>query len=183
MHDEALHRVGPVLDAAGVRRCILVGHSDGASIASIYAGGVSDARVRGLVLMAPHYFVEPMCTAEIERARDAYETGDLRRRLARYHDNVEVAFGGWNGAWLNPAFREWDIREYLPYIRVPVLQVQGTGDPYGTTAQTDAMQAAAMSPVETVLVPGGHSPYLQAAEPTLDAITRFAQHLFRVHEP
>jgi pimeloyl-ACP methyl ester carboxylesterase len=183
MHDEALHRVGRVLDAAGVRRSILVGHSDGASIAAIYAGGVSDARVRGLVLMAPHYFVEPMCITEIERARDAYEEGGLRTRLARYHDNVDVAFRGWNGAWLNSAFRDWDISEFLPYIRVPVVQIQGTADPYGTTAQTDAMEAASMSPVETVLVPGGHSPYLQAAEPTLAAITRFAHHLFRVHEP
>ena len=183
MHDEALHRVGSVLDAAGVRRCILVGHSDGASIAAIYAGGVSDPRVRGLVLMAPHYFVEPMCIAEIERARDAYDEGGLRTRLARYHDNIDVAFRGWNGAWLNPAFRDWDLRDFLPYIRVPVLQIQGTADPYGTTAQTDAMEAAAMSPVETVLVPGGHSPYLQATEPTLAAITRFAHHLFRVHEP
>jgi pimeloyl-ACP methyl ester carboxylesterase len=183
MHDEARRRVGRVLDAAGVRRCILAGHSDGASIAAIYAGGVSDARVRGLVLMAPHYFVEPMCITEIERARDAYETGDLRRRLARYHEHVDVAFGGWNGAWLNPDFRVWDITEYLPHLRVPVLQVQGRDDPYGTVAQTDAMEAASMSPVETVLVPGGHSPYLQAAEPTLAAVTRFAYHLFRVHEP
>jgi pimeloyl-ACP methyl ester carboxylesterase len=183
MHEEALHRVGRVLDAAGVRRCVLVGHSDGASIAAIYAGGVADARVRGLVLMAPHYFVEPMCIAEIERARELYEAGDLRRRLARYHDNVDVAFRGWNGAWLHPDFRAWDISEYLPYIRVPVLQVQGRDDPYGTIAQTAAMEAAATAPVETVLVPGGHSPYLQAAEPTLAAVTRFVHHIFRVHEP
>ena len=182
MHDEALHRVNSVLDAAGVRRCILVGHSDGASIAAIYAGGVSDARVRGLVLMAPHYFVEPMCIAEIERARDIYEQGGLRTRLARYHDNVDIAFRGWNGAWLNPAFRDWDIRDFLPYIRVPVLQVQGTDDPYGTTAQTDAMEAGSMSPVETVLLPCGHSPHLQAAKPTLAAIIEFGRHLFRVHE-
>jgi pimeloyl-ACP methyl ester carboxylesterase len=182
MHDEALRRVRPVLDAASIHRCVLVGHSDGASIAAIYAGGGSDFRVRGLVLMAPHFFVEEMCLAEIARARDAYREGDLRARMARHHDHVDIAFHGWNGAWLSPEFRRWDIREYLPYIRVPVLQVQGTADPYGTTAQTDAMEAATMCPVETVLAPCGHSPHLQAAEPTLAAITRFAQHLFRVHE-
>lgn len=182
MHDEALQRVRPVLDAAGIRRCVLVGHSDGASIAAIYSGGVSDFRVRGLALMAPHYFVEEMCLAEIARARDAFAQGDLRARMARYHDHANVAFNGWNGAWLTPEFREWDIREYLPYIRVPALQVQGTEDPYGTAAQTDAMEAAAMCPVETILLPVGHSPHLQAVEPTLAAITQFAHHLFRMHE-
>ena len=173
MHDEALSVLGRVLDEAAIRRCVLVGHSDGASIAAIYAGGVQDFRVRGLVLLAPHYFVEDICISAIERSREAFSSGDLRRRLARYHDDVDVAFLGWNGAWLDPGFRTWDITEYLAYIRVPVLQVQGIADPYGTAAQPLAMQQAAYCPVETVMVPGGHAPHLEAAAPTMAAIAEF----------
>ena len=183
MHDEAFFVVGRVLDAAAIRRCILLGHSDGASIAAIYAGSVQDFRVRGVVLMAPHYFVEDICIEAIARARDAYTQGDLRARLARYHDHVDAAFLGWNGAWLDPGFRAWDITEYLAYIRVPVLQLQGTADPYGTTAQPRAAEQIACCPVETVMVPAGHAPHLEAAAQTLAAIADFTQCLFKLHEP
>jgi pimeloyl-ACP methyl ester carboxylesterase len=183
MHDEAFFELGRVLDAAAIRRCVLVGHSDGASIAAIYAGGVRDFRVCGLVLLAPHYFVEDICIAAIARARDAYVRGDLRTRLARHHDHVDVAFHGWNGAWLNPDFRAWDITEYLAHIRVPVLQLQGTADPYGTAAQPRAAEQAANCPVETVMVPGGHAPHLAATAQTLSAIADFTHRLFNVHEP
>jgi pimeloyl-ACP methyl ester carboxylesterase len=183
MHDEALAVLGRVLDAAAIRRCVLVGHSDGASIAAIYAGGVQDFRVRGLVLLAPHYFVEDICLAAIARARAAYAVGDLRTRLARYHDHVDVAFHGWNGAWLDPAFRAWDITEYLAHIHVPVLQLQGTADPYGTAAQPHAAEQTAGCPVETVMLPGGHAPHLEATAQTLSAIADFTHRLFKVHEP
>jgi pimeloyl-ACP methyl ester carboxylesterase len=120
MHDEALVTLPKVLDAIGFERGILLGHSDGASIATIYAGGMQDHRVRGLVLIAPHFFVEAVSLISISAARDAYETGTLRERLARYHgDNVDTAFWGWNRAWLDPDFARWDIRDSIGFIRIP----------------------------------------------------------------
>ncbi len=116
MHDEARDVLPRLLDAIGFRRGLLAGHSDGASIATIYAGSVEDHRVRGLVLMAPHFFTEDMGIAEIARAKEAYETTDLRQKLARWHADVDNAFRGWNDAWLDAKFRDWDITEPLAYI-------------------------------------------------------------------
>src|SRR5437016_6695819 len=127
MHDEAREVLPRLLDAIGFRRGLLLGHSDGASIAAIYAGSVQDHRVRGLVLIAPHFFTEDMGVAEIARAKVAYDKSDLRQKLARWHADVDNAFNGWNGAWLDPKFREWDITEVLAYIRVPILIVQEIG--------------------------------------------------------
>src|SRR5882762_1993549 len=135
MHIEALDVLPKLLDAIGFRRGLLVGHSDGASIAAIYAGSVQDHRVRGLTLIAPHFFTEDMGIAEIARAKEAYATTDLRQKLARWHANVDNAFRGWNDAWLDPEFRKWDITEPLAYIRVPILIVQGADDQYGTQRQ------------------------------------------------
>lgn len=184
MQREAEEILPPVLTAAGIRRCVLVGHSDGASIAAVYAGAAGDPRIRGLVLMAPHYFVEEMCLASIAQARTAYETGDLRRRLAHYHADVDSAFRGWNGAWLDPRFRtEFDITDYLPRIAVPVLQIQGTDDPYGTEAQPRRLQAVC-GRSDTLMLPGArHAPHLEAAEATLAAIARFAAACFRDEPP
>jgi len=178
MRVEARDVLPRVLDAAGVRRCILVGHSDGASIAAAHAAEVPDDRVRGLVLIAPHYFVEEMCLASIAQARRAYEQGDLRPRLARHHADVDNAFRGWNDAWLDPAFRTaFDIRALLGQIRVPILQVQGTDDPYGTQAQPLAAEREARCPVETLMLPGTrHAPHAEAPEVVLDAIAAFAGH-------
>ncbi len=134
MHDEAFEVLPAVLDQADVRKAILVGHSDGASIATIYAGGRQDFRVRGLVLMAPHFFVEDISVAQ-HRGGEGRPTssGDLRERLARYHgDNVDNAFRGWNGAWLDPAFRAWRIDDAVAHVRVPILIIQGKDDQYGT---------------------------------------------------
>ena len=179
MHDEALDVLPRVLDAIGFERGILLGHSDGASIATIYAGGVRDPRVLGLVLIAPHFFVEAVGLASIAEAKAAYETGTLRERLARYHgDNVDVAFWGWNRAWLDPEFEKWDIREYIGSIRVPMLIVQGSDDPYGTMAQVEAAQAASHSPVEVAVISGArHAAHIERAAPTLSAITAFVSPL------
>ena len=175
MHEEAEHCVGPVLDAAGIGACVLVGHSDGASIAALYAGQRRDARVRGLALLAPHFFVEDVCIDGIAAARERYRHGDLRARLARHHDDVDGAFWGWNGAWLDPAFRAWDITEAAAGIAVPTLVVQGLADPYGTAEQARVAARVIAAPVETLLLPGiGHSPHLEAAEATRDAVARFA---------
>jgi pimeloyl-ACP methyl ester carboxylesterase len=183
MHDEAREILPAVLDQAGVRKAILIGHSDGASIATIYAGSRQDFRVRGLVLIAPHFFVEDVSVRSIAAAKDAYETGDLRPRLAKHHRDVDVAFRGWNQAWLDPQFRDWRIDEYLAYIRVPILIVQGEDDQYGTPAQVAVAQREAYCPVEVRMLPGaGHSPQVDRPEDTLAAIGEFVTRVLAVHE-
>jgi pimeloyl-ACP methyl ester carboxylesterase len=179
MHDEALNTLRPLLDHIGVRRTILVGHSDGASIATIYAGGIQDHRIRGLVLMAPHFFTEQMGLDGIARTKSAFETTDLRARLARHHGaNVDGAFQGWSRAWLDPGFRAWDIREYLRTIRVPLLLIQGLDDDYGTLAQVDCAKTETMCPLEAVLLEGcGHAPHHEATDATLTAIAAFVRKL------
>jgi len=183
MHDEALGILGQVLDAAGVSRAILVGHSDGGSIATIYAGGVQDFRLRGEVLIAAHFFCEDVSITSIEAARVAYETTNLREKLARYHRDVDNAFWGWNGAWLDPAFRHWRIDDYVPTIRVPVMLVQGAADEYGTLAQFELFRAEAYCPVETVVVEGaGHSPHLSHPAVVLPAVAQFVARILALEE-
>jgi pimeloyl-ACP methyl ester carboxylesterase len=183
MHDEAREVLPALLDAIGFRRGLLLGHSDGASIAAIYAGTHQDHRVGGLVLMAPHFFTENVSIASIAEARQAYETGDLRPRLARWHENVDNAFYGWNGAWLDPDFRKWDITEQLGYIRVPILIVQGEHDQYGTVKQVEAAERDCYCPVEVALLSGAkHSPHRDAPEATLQAISDFVADVLRANE-
>jgi pimeloyl-ACP methyl ester carboxylesterase len=182
MHHEAREVLPRLLDAIGFQRGLLVGHSDGASIAAIYAGSVQDHRVRGLVLMAPHFFTEDVGIAEIARAKEAYDKGDLRAKLARWHADVDNAFRGWNEVWLNPEFRAWDITEELAYIRVPVLIVQGEDDQYGTVRQVEVATEECYCPVEVALLPGArHAPHREAPEVTLKAISEFANRLLRDH--
>ena len=174
MHDEARETLPCLLDEIGFQRGLLLGHSDGASIAAIYAGSKQDRRVGGLVLMAPHFFTEDPGIKSIEEARQAYEAGDLRARLARWHADVDNAFKGWNGAWLDPDFRQWDITEFLAYIRVPMLIVQGEDDQYGTVKQIEAAERECYCPVEVALLPKvKHSPQREAPEATLQAIADF----------
>jgi pimeloyl-ACP methyl ester carboxylesterase len=174
MHDEAREVLPRLLDTIGFQRGLLIGHSDGASIAAIYAGSHQDHRVGGLVLIAPHFFTEDAGIASIEEARKAYATTDLRARLARWHTHVDNAFKGWNGAWLDPDFRHWDITEQLAYIRVPMLIVQGEDDQYGTVKQIAVAQQECYCPFEVALLPGAkHSPQREAPEATLQAITEF----------
>jgi pimeloyl-ACP methyl ester carboxylesterase len=183
MHEEARDVLPAVLDEAGVRKAILIGHSDGASIAAIYAGSRQDFRVCGLVLIGPHFFVEDVSVRSIAAVKDAYETGDLRARLAKYHRDVDVAFWGWNRAWLDPDFRHWRIDEYLAYIRVPILIVQGEGDEYGTPAQIAVAQREAYCPVEIRMLPdAGHSPQVDRPEEALEAIGEFVTRVLAVHE-
>lgn len=183
MHDEAREILPALLDQAGIRKAILIGHSDGASIATIYAGSRQDFRVRGLVLIAPHFFVEDVSVGSIAAAKDAYETGDLRQRLAKYHRDVDGAFWGWNRAWLDPKFRSWRIDEYLPYIRVPILIIQGEDDQYGTRAQVAVAERETYCPVEVrMLRDAGHSPHADRADETLSAISEFVTRVLAVHE-
>src|ERR1700716_193968 len=182
MHEEAREVLPRVLEAAGFRRGLLVGHSDGASIAAIYAGSVQDHRVRGLALMAPHFFTEDMGIAEIVRAKLAFEQGTLRAKLERLHADPDNAFHNWCDPWLLPAFRKWDLTDALAHIRVPVLIVQGENDQYGTVRQIEVAQAECYCPVEVALLPNTrHAPYREAPEATLRAIADFANRLLRDH--
>jgi len=179
MHEEA-GLLPAVLDAAGIAKCILVGHSDGASIAAIHAGSRQDFRVRALALMAPHFFVEETTTRSIAETKRAYEQGDLRRRLARYHRHVDAAFHGWAEPWL--AFRGWSIEEELAHVRVPILIVQGLDDPYGSAAQIERARVVAYCPVEAVMLARcAHSPHLDRPDATLDAVAEFVERV-RQHE-
>jgi pimeloyl-ACP methyl ester carboxylesterase len=177
MHDEGLEVLPRLLDAAALDSVVLVGHSDGASIALVHAGGADEGgRVRGVAALAPHVFCEELSVASIAKARVAYETGDLRARLARHHgENVDVAFWGWNRAWLDPDFMRWSIEEYLPRIRVPVLVVQGREDEYGTAAQHERIAARCTGPTRVVVLDAcGHAPHRDQREATLSAIASFA---------
>jgi pimeloyl-ACP methyl ester carboxylesterase len=222
MHDEALVTLPQVLDAFAIREAILVGHSDGGSIALIHAGGVlkhEDTKstqtadrnrnelgalsphtlIRGLILEAPHVFVEEIGLESIRKIAEEYRTATvtvplsdagrmpanrpqdagapsvLKQRLARYHgENVDVTFRGWNDVWLNPEFQSWNIEEYLPHIRVPVLLIQGGDDKYGTLAQVKAIESACQGPVRTVMLADcGHSPHLDQPARTLEAMREF----------
>ena len=183
MHDEARAVLPRVLEAIGFRRGLLAGHSDGASIAAIYAGSVQDHRVRGLALMAPHFFTEDMGVDEIARAKAAFEAGPLRAKLARLHADPDNAFHNWCGPWLDPAFRTWDISDALAHIRVPVLIVQGENDQYGTMRQIEVARQECYCPVEVALLPGiRHAPYREAPAETLAAVAGFANRLLRDHD-
>jgi pimeloyl-ACP methyl ester carboxylesterase len=158
----------------------LLGHSDGGSIAAIYAGAHQDHRLQGIALIAPHFIVEDISVTSIAAIKAAYETTDLKAKLSRWHKDVDNAFYGWNGAWLDPKFRDWDISEYLAYIRVPVLVVQGRDDQYGTLRQVEIAQEECYCPVDLKIISdAGHSPHREAPGVTLDAIEQFAKAALR----
>ncbi len=229
MHDEALVVLPKVLDAFQIREAILVGHSDGGSIAIIHAGGTSKhedtkstkiadskrnelgelstrALIRGLILEAPHVFVEEIGLESIRAIAKEYRGGFvngrstnedagrmpaspvvgapsvLQQRLARYHgDQVDATFWGWIDVWLNPEFQSWNIEEYLPQIQIPVLLIQGADDRYGTWAQVKAIEAGCQTPVRTVLLADcGHSPHLDQPEQALTAMRKFVAEVFGV---
>lgn len=181
MQREATETLPKLLDAIGFGRGLLLGHSDGASIAAYYAGSHQDHRVNGVVLIAPHFFVEAEGLAEIAKAKITYETTDLRAKLARHHANVDVAFRGWNETWLDPTFATaFDITDALAYIRVPVLVIQGRDDRYGTLAQVRVVEDECYCPVETLILPGcGHAPHREKAGETLEAIAAFSDALLQ----
>jgi pimeloyl-ACP methyl ester carboxylesterase len=181
MQDEAKHSLPDLLSALSIRDAILVGHSDGASIAIVYCGGTDASRVRALVLEAPHVFVEEVSVRSIEQAADQYRNGDLAERLQRRHGaNTDSAFWGWNSAWLDPKFRAWNIEEYLPAISVPTLIIQGVNDEYGTVRQVDAIATQSGASVETRLLEDcGHSPHRDQPELTRAAMVQFVERVLR----
>jgi pimeloyl-ACP methyl ester carboxylesterase len=176
MHHEARVVLPAVLERLGVAHPVLVGHSDGASIALIHAA--MNADVRGLVLMAPHVFVEDRTVAGIEAVRREFETTDLPTRLARHHADAHAMFRGWSGIWLDPAFRSWNIEDVLPAVRCPVLLIQGEDDAYGTSAQLDAVARGVRGPVEACRLPAcGHSPHREREAETTVAMRGFLARL------
>ena len=183
MTREALDVLPALLDAIGFQRGVLLGHSDGASIASIYAGATGDHRLRGVVLIAPHFVVEDVSVASIAEIKTLYETTDLRAKLARWHRNVDNAFYGWNGAWLDPDFRRWDISDYLAYVRIPIAILQGEADQYGTIRQVEIAKEECYCPVDVTLIPRcGHSPHREATELTLATVSEFVRRILILHE-
>lgn len=180
MHHEGLVVLPQVLEQAGIERCVLVGHSDGGSIAIVYAGSAKQPeRLQGLILLAPHVFNEELSVESVRASREEYLKGDLRQRLERYHrDRVDDAFWGWNDVWLHPDFRDWNLEEYLPAICVPAILIQGKQDPYGTQRQLEAIEAGVSGPVQRVMLPAcGHAPHKDRPAATLETMVTFLRTL------
>ncbi|HTQ79831.1 MAG TPA: alpha/beta hydrolase [Thermoanaerobaculia bacterium] len=178
MHEEALEVLPAVLAHFGLGRVALFGHSDGASIALIYSGSHPEG-VAGLVLLAPHVFVEPVCLESIARLAAAYESTDLARRLGRYHEHTDAMFRAWADVWLRPEFALWNIEEVLPAVTAPVLVVQGEDDEYGTLRQVEAITRQVGGRAEALLLPGaGHSSHRDRPAEVLAATTRFLGRVF-----
>jgi len=176
MHREAREDLPGILAGLGSEPPILIGHSDGASIAIIYAG--SGHPVRGLVLIAPHVFVEPETVAAIESMRESFATSDMSERMGAYHRNPVATFHGWADIWLSPGFRDWNIEGDIRGIRCPTLMVQGDADEYGTERQLDAIDDGLSAPADRLLVSGaGHSPHLSHPGPVADAVVDFIDRL------
>jgi pimeloyl-ACP methyl ester carboxylesterase len=173
-HTEALDVLPALLAALDAPRPILVGHSDGASIALIHAGRHP---VTALVLLAPHVFVEDVTVAAIRETREQYVGGDLRARMARHHDDPDAAFWGWCDVWLDPAFRAWELDGDVARVRAPALLIQGADDPYGSLEQLDRIEAATAGAARRIVVGGGHSPHLEHPERVVAAIGAFAAEL------
>lgn len=172
MHHEAEVVLPLLLKEVGIERPILLGHSDGGSIALIYAGEHPDSP-RALVLEAPHLFVEDLSVESIAKIRTQYETTGLRSRLGRYHRDVDAAFWSWNDIWLDPRFRSWNIESYLHAIACPVLVIQGVEDEYGTIRQVEAIQQQLPSAEVLVLSNCGHSPHRDQPKATINRIAGF----------
>jgi pimeloyl-ACP methyl ester carboxylesterase len=168
-HDEALSVLPDLFDRLAVTDPVLVGHSDGASIALIHA---AHHPVGGLVLLAPHVFVEQLTVDAIRETREAFVGGGLRDRMARYHDDVDAAFWGWCDVWLDPAFRDWDLGPEAARVTAPTLVIQGADDPYGTLEQVERIEARVPAARRLVL-PGGHSPHLEHRAEVVAAIRAF----------
>ncbi len=179
MHREAEVVLPALQEQLGIAKPVLLGHSDGASIAIIFAGKYPDA-ARALILEAPHVFVEDVSVESIARAKTVYETTDLARKLARYHAHPDETFWGWNDIWLDPRFRSWNIEGYLDAIHCPVVVIQGEDDEYGTTRQVEAIQTR-VPQTEVLLLPNcAHAPHRDQPEATLKLIANFMAEISRV---
>jgi pimeloyl-ACP methyl ester carboxylesterase len=170
-HEEALDMLPALLAQLDAPAPLLVGHSDGASIALVHA---SAHAVSGLALLAPHVVVEDITVEAIRQTRREFEEGGLRERMARHHDDPDAAFHGWCDVWLDPAFRDWSLEREAAQVAAPTLLIQGADDPYGTLDQLDRIEARVGGPVQRLVVPGGHSPHLDEPDAVVKAIADFA---------
>ena len=181
MTREAMDVLPEILDMIGSKHVILLGHSDGATIAAIYGGSIEDHRVRALVLMAPHFFTEPEGLAEIAKAKTVYDDDGLKERMAKYHNDPDHTFRGWNDAWLHPDFKNWNVAEVIDYLRIPVLAIQGKADQYGSFAQIKEIDDRIYSPLDIVMLDDcRHSPLIDQPENTLNAVAEFVSRLNRI---
>ena len=181
MSHEALSVLPAVINHIGISKCILLGHSDGATISAIYAGSVEDFRVRGLVLIAPHFFTEKSGLAAIEDTKKAFSGGKLKDKLSKYHSDADATFHGWSDVWLNPDFQNWNVSEVIDYLRVPVLAIQGRNDEFGTAAQIEEIENRIYAPLDVEWLDDcGHSPHSEQAETSKDAVVEFAHRLHRI---
>lgn len=171
-HDrEALYSLPALLDALGIQSCYLFGHSDGATIALLAAANAGSSRYRGIILLAPHVFVESVTLAGIREAKQAYETGELKNKISRHHLDVDSVFYGWSDLWLSPEFRDWNIEAQLSSIRCPVIVMQGANDEYATYAQLHGIQGQ-IGHAQTLEIPDcGHFPH-RDSESTVISATR-----------
>jgi pimeloyl-ACP methyl ester carboxylesterase len=183
MTEEAEVWLPQLIQQLNYERIILVGHSDGGSIALIYAGTSNDGKLAGVITLAAHVFNEPICVAGIQQAKQAYQQGKLRQGLALYHgDNVDCAFWGWNDVWLNPAFLNFNIEAYLNNIQVPLLVVQGEDDEYGTLAQVESIVLQAGGYAEALVIPScKHSIHRQASDQLILAICKFTEQKLQIN--
>jgi pimeloyl-ACP methyl ester carboxylesterase len=178
MHIEAQKILPQVLQALGIKQHILIGHSDGGSIALVYAGDNPQPGLLGVVTMAAHVFCEQLTVTSIADARKNYATGELRKGLSRYHKDVDTAFWGWCHAWLDPDFMQWNLEEFLPSIQVPQLVIQGVNDPYGSHLQVESIESKSAGAVQVVMLEGcQHWPYKEQAEASLSAVADFVDGL------
>ncbi len=175
MHDEGLIVLPELIKTAGIKKCILIGHSDGGSVSIIYAGGTAALPLQGLITEAAHVFCEQISVKSIERAKETFLDGNLKENLEKYHgNNTDCAFWGWNGVWLHPDFLNWNLEEYLPKIRVPMLAIQGENDQYGTGAQINSIAEKAGKETKVLMLPDcRHSPHIEKEHQTLQAMTDF----------
>jgi pimeloyl-ACP methyl ester carboxylesterase len=174
VHDEALDSLPDVLNRVHVDDAILIGHSDGGSIALIFAAEYPEI-VRGIITEAAHVFVEEITLEGIREALDIYKNTELKQKLARYHgDNAEKIFGAWHETWLQPEFKSWDIQDCLPKITCPVLVIQGEDDQYGTIAQVQAISSQVTGPSKVLLIPNcAHIPHREAKDRVVQEMTKF----------
>jgi len=173
-HHEALEVLPELLDKLDASAPVLVGHSDGASIALIHA---AHRRVSALVLLAPHVIVEEVTVNEIRQTRDAYTAGGLRERMGVHHDDPDAAFWGWCDVWLDPEFGRWSLEREAGLISAPTLLIQGAEDPYGSLRQLELIEARSHAPTQRLVVSGGHSPHLEHEQRVVRAIASFLAQL------
>ena len=176
MHEEALGALPELLDKLEVERPLLLGHSDGGSIALIHAGG-SQRGVCGVIAMAPHVYVEDLSISSIQAAKLQYLKTDWRAKLGRYHADPDSAFWGWNDVWLHPQFRTWNIEAYLPQITCKILAIQGEDDEYGTVEQIERIGRAAPQVELLQLAQCGHSPHRDQPQKVITAVTQYVNQL------